>query len=351
MDFEKSQAKLKLEAEVEPKVRKLLHEDLEPWQRIKLKEHIFILLRKNLLEKHAKKNLINDGSIVGEKKDYWEAEAAAEAWKYAMEQCRKGAGNESTGEPYTFVGSFNYKYDMIFRGERAEKMKEKNGREGSELRLRALKDFFRMLMKAKGWDNEQIRKCLSINLLNDDKKDDLLEKLGASEKEKKEVNDIFDKTMGNASLDAQIEGSDGENIPMVDVYMYEDYRQHEGARFSSDVLVMIIGKAMEIAAARKRGNSEQLLRYWVTVQLCSGEMAAETVQELKQYEDTALRDYLKTCPKGKGKMALREALAVYMHKAPETVRKDLEVSVTNSSSKVQKLLFQAATELKREGKL
>ena len=112
-----------------------------------------------------------------------------------------------------------------------------------------------------------------------------------------------------------------------------------------------LGKAMEIAAARKRGNSEQLLRYWVTVQLCSGEMAADTVQKLKQYEDPALRDYLETCPKGKGKMALREALAVYMHKAPETVRKDLEVSVTNSSSKVQKLLFQAATELKQEGKL
>ena len=351
MDFEKSQATSKLEAEVEPRVQKLLHEDLEPWQQIKLREQIFILLRKNLLEKHAKKNLINDGSIVGEKKDYWEAEAAAKAWKYAMEQCRKGARNERTGEPYTFVRTFNYKYNMIFRGERAEKMKEKNGREGSELRLLALKDSFRKLMEAKGWDNEQITKCLDINLLNYDKKDDLLEKLGASKKEKKEVNDIFDKTMCNVSLDAQIEGSDGENIPMLDVYMYEDYRQYEDDRSSSDVLVMTIGKAMEIAAARKRGNSEQLLRYWVTVQLCSGEMAAETVQKLKQYEDPALRDYLETCPKGKGKMALREALAVYMHKAPETVRKDLEVSVTNSSSKVQKLLFQAATELKQEGKL
>ena len=351
MDFEKSQATLKLEAEVEPKVRKLLQEDLETWQQNKLKQQIFILLRDNFLYGHALQKSINDGSLQGPKKEQWDPIAATKALQYAMEQCRKGARNEATGEPYTFVGSFKFKYKLIFNEEITVRLKEKNGRESSELCLRALRDFFRLLMKARDWENEKIKKCLRRNLLDYKKAVELLEELGADEKEEQEFKNIFDNTPGSVSLDAENEDGEGETSQVLEKITYESYQQQEGARFSSDVLVMIIGKAMEIAAARKRGNSEQLLRYWVTVQLCSGEMAAETVQELKQYEDTTLRDYLKTCPKGKGKMALREALAVYMHKAPETVRKDLEVSVTNSSSKVQKLLFQAATELKREGKL
>lgn len=362
MDFEKSQATLELEAKVEPMVQQLLHEDLEPWQQIKLKEDIFISLRDGFLYQYTEKNLIEDRLYRSQKvqrdseekpweakKEQWDSIAAMEALQYAMEQCRKGARNENTGELYTFVASFKYKYNLLFKGEQAEKMKEKSGREGSEHCLQMLKDFFRLLMKARGWDNEQIRKCLGVNLLSRKKTDDLLEKLGASEKEKQKVYDIFDKMLRNASLDAQIEGSDGESIPMVDVYMYEDYRQEEGARFSADQLVIIVDKAMEIAAERKRGNSEQLLRYWVTLKIFSGELAVETVQALQQYEDPALRDYLQACPKGMGKMALREALALYMHKAPETVRKDLEVSAVNSSSKVQKLLEQAYLALREGG--
>ena len=349
MDFEKSQATLELEAEVEPKVQQLLHEDLKPWRQNKLKQDIFILLRDKYLYKHAQKNSINDGSFSGSKKEQWDPIAATKALKYAMEQCRKGARNEKTGKPYTFVGSFKYKYNLLFTGEMAERMKEKSGREGSELRLRALRDFFRLLMKDRGWENEQIRKYLRINLLNSKKADDLLEELGASEEERQEFKDIFDRMSANASLDAEKEDGEGETLQAVDKIMYEHYQQQEAERSGADQVVMLVEKAMQIAAERKRGNSEQLLRYWVTVQICSGDYAAETVQALQQYEDPALRDYLETCPKDMSKMALREALAAYMNKAPETVRKDLEVSKANSSSKVQKLLAQAADLMRREG--
>ena len=349
MDFNKSQATLELEAKVEPKVQQLLHEDLEPWRQNKLKQQIFLLLRDNFLYKHAEKNSIDDGSFNGPRKEQWDPIAATKALKYAMEQCRKGARNENTGEPYTFVGSFKYKYNLLFKGEMAERMKEKSGREGSELRLRALRDFFRLLMKARGWEKEEIRKRLSNNLLNRKKADDLLEELGASEEEKKEFNDIFDKMPRNASLDAEMEDGDGDNIPVMDVYMYKDYQQQEAAKFNADLLVMIVEKAMQIAAAKKRGNSEQLLRYWVTVQICSEDYAAETVQALQPYEDPALHEYLEAYPRDMSKMALREALALYMHKAPETVRKDLEVSAANSSSKVQKLLEQAYLSLREGG--
>ena len=142
MDFNKSQATLELEAKVEPKVQQLLHEDLEPWRQNKLKQQIFLLLRDNFLYKHAEKNSIDDGSFNGPRKEQWDPIAATKALQYAMEQCRKGARNENTGEPYTFVGSFKYKYNLLFKGEMAERMKEKSGREGSELRLRALRDFF-----------------------------------------------------------------------------------------------------------------------------------------------------------------------------------------------------------------
>jgi hypothetical protein len=185
--------------------------------------------------------------------------------------------------------------------------------------------------------------------LNRKKADDLLEELGASEEEKKEFNDIFDKMPRNASLDAEMEDGDGDNIPVMDVYMYKDYQQQEAAKFNADLLVMIVEKAMQIAAAKKRGNSEQLLRYWVTVQICSEDYAAETVQALQPYEDPALHEYLEAYPRAMSRMALREALALYMHKAPETVRKDLEVSAANSSSKVQKLLEQAYLSLREGG--
>ena len=72
-------------------------------------------------------------------------------------------------------------------------------------------------MKARGWEKEEIRKRLSNNLLNRKKADDLLEELGASEEEKKEFNDIFDKMPRNASLDAEMEDGDGDNIPVMDV--------------------------------------------------------------------------------------------------------------------------------------
>lgn len=349
MDYKKSQATLKLEAKVEPMARRLLQEDLEPWRQNKLMQQIFILLRDNFLYMHAAKNSIDDGSLQGPKREQWDPIAATKALQYAMEQCRKGALNKETGEPYTFVGSFKFKYNMIFNGEMAERMKEKNGREGSELRLRALRDFFRLLMKANGWDNEQIKKCLKRNLLNYETSAKLLEELGAGEKEKKDFADIFDNMPGTVFLDAENEDAEGESSQAADSVMYKYYQQQEADRLNADLLVLIVEKAMQIAAARKRGNSEQLLRYWVTVQICSGELAAETVQALQQYEDTALHDYLVAYPKEMSKMALREALAWYMHKAPETVRKDLEVSAANSSSKVQKLLEQAFLALREGG--
>ena len=97
MDFEKSQATLKLEAEVEPKVRKLLQEDLEPWQQNKLKQQIFILLRDNFLYGHALQKSINDGSLQGPKKEQWDPIAATKALQMPWSSAAKVPGMKRRG--------------------------------------------------------------------------------------------------------------------------------------------------------------------------------------------------------------------------------------------------------------
>ncbi|MBO6291853.1 MAG: hypothetical protein J6N51_06305 [Selenomonas sp.] len=384
MDYISSKSAAELEDLIRPKAEQLIAESLRDDEKQKLEWKAFDILRKEFLCRYALKNANLDNSGTDRSvRERWSGRAAMLAWKEALKGVYEGYKDEK-GRLRTFAEIFEWKYKLAYREEKAERVMEINGVEYSKLRLQNTKRMLRLLMGARGWGRKEIESLLDVNLLNQRKMENLLGKLvmkargleteeelekllDSRPKEKNKMEhllELMDLSQEEAdrfqqvyypardlALDAVKEDEDGDAMATAESVVYDETQSRRSdSGMGAEMLVAVVDRAAQIAG-KSRGKSEEILRYWVTLQLAEKKLSRETEQALQVYKDHGLEAYLAERGLGRDDRDLQNILAEFLHKTPESVRKDLKFSVTNSSSKVQKLLFQAATELKREGKL